>query len=368
MKIREFKMERWQSIHENVVQYNLAESGVLPFTVRELVGNDLENFSSARLGYGHTNGSPELRELISHIYKEQTDRNILVTNGSSEANFISIWNLVERGTKIAMMLPNYMQIKGLTQALGAKLKSFKLLERNDWAPDIEKLKEIVDKSTKLIIVCNPNNPTGAVLSSSDMKAISDLASDNKAWILSDEVYQGAEFNGSTTPSFLDIYDRTVVTSGLSKAYGLPGLRIGWVAGPESLIAQLWSNRDYTTIAPSVVSDLLARIALKKRKQILERTRSILHTNLPILQEWVDRSDTFSFVKPTAGAIAFMRYQLKSNSTELARKICEHKSVLVVPGDHFEMDGHLRIGYGDKPDYLRAGLDLIHQFVQESAVG
>ncbi len=367
MRIRDFKMERWQSTYENVVQYNLAESGVHPFMVRELVEGELENLASVRLGYGHTNGTPELRDLISRIYKEQTDRNVVVANGSSEANFVSIWRLVERGSKIALMLPNYMQIWGLAQALGAKVRTFRLQEKNDWALDIERLKDVVGRGTKLIIVCNPNNPTGSVLSTSDMKAIRDLASENRAWILSDEVYQGAELDGSTTQSFLDIYDRTLVTSGLSKAYGLPGLRIGWVAGPESLIAKLWSNRDYTTIAPSAVSDLLARIALKKRKQILERTRNILGTNLPILEEWVSRSGVLGFVKPKAGAITFMRYRLKTNSTELARNLCEKKSVLVVPGDHFGIDGYLRIGYGVEADHLRAGLDLIGQFIHESTV-
>jgi len=362
LKIELFKMERWQSTYENIVRYNLSESGVHALTVKELAGDELENLTDTSLGYGYTNGTPELRELISQLYKARSASSILVTNGSSEANFISIWALIKRGDEVALMLPNYMQIWGIARAIGARVKAFRLREKNGWALDIEELKKAIGKRTKLIAVCNPNNPTGAVLSTSDMKAIRDLASESKAWVLSDEVYQGAEINGQTTQSFLDTYDRTLVTNGLSKAYGLPGLRIGWIAAPEPTIAKLWSYHDYTTIAPSSVSDRLARIALKKRNEILERTRNILRTNLAILEEWIDETKVFSFVKPKAGAISFIKYGLKANSTRLAEKLREQKSVLVVPGDHFGIDGYLRIGYGTEPNYLRAGLNLISQFV------
>jgi len=364
LKIGIFKMERWQSTYENVVRYNLTESGVHPLTVRELVGDGSHILAETSLGYGYTNGTPELRELISQLYKGRTPRSILVTNGSSEANFISILHLVERGDEVVLMLPNYMQIWGVARSMGAKVKTFRLTAENAWALDIEQLKSLVGKRTKLIAVCNPNNPTGAVLSTAEMNAIRDLASESRAWILSDEVYQGAEINGRTTQSFLDIYDRTIVTNGLSKAYGLPGLRIGWIVGPESAIAKLWSYHDYTTIAPSSISDRLARVALKKRSEILERTRNILRTNLPVLEQWINQTRIFSFVKPKAGAISFARYGLKVNSTKLAEKLLEQKSVLVVPGDHLGIDGYLRIGYGAEPSYLRAGLDLIGQFVKE----
>jgi len=365
LKIEPFEMERWQSTYENVVRYNLAESGVHPLTVRELAGEELEILIKTSLGYGYTSGTSELRELISHIYRDRSPRSILVTNGSSEANFISILHLVERGDEVVLMVPNYMQIWGVARSIGAKVKPFRLRAKKGWAPDIEQLKSLVGKRTKLIALCNPNNPTGAVLSTAEMNAIRDLASESRAWILSDEVYQGAEINGRTTQSFLDIYDRTIVTNGLSKAYGLPGLRIGWVAGPERIVAKLCFYHDYTSIAPSSVSDRLACTALMKRNEILERTRNILRANLPILEEWVKQTGIFSFVKPKAGAISFIRYMLKVNSTRFAKRLREQKSVLVVPGDHFRTDGYIRIGYGQEPNYLRAGLGLVSQFVRES---
>lgn len=364
MKIEQFKMERWQSLYENVVRYNLSESGVHPLTIKELIGEETESLLEIRAGYGYTNGTPELRDLVSRLYRGRTQRNILVTNGSSEANLVSVLRLVDRGGEVLLMMPNYMQIWGLARAVGAKVKLFKLRKRDGWALDVEGLKKLVGKRTKLIAVCNPNNPTGSVLSTVEMKAIRDLAAESKAWILSDEVYQGAELNGQTTQSFLDIYDRTLVTNGLSKAYGLPGLRIGWIAGPESTIAELWSYHDYTTIAPSCLSDRLASIALNKRNEILERARRMLRTNLSVLEEWAGMTGIFSFTKPKAGAIAFVKYDLKVNSTRFAEELRDKKSVLVVPGDHFGIDGYLRIGYGAKSDYLRNGLNLINQFLQE----
>ena len=358
-------MERWQSTYENVVRYNLSESGVHPLTVKELAGDDWASLAETSLGYGYTNGTPELRGLISQAYRNATPDNILVTNGSSEANFVSILHLIERGDEVVLMLPNYMQIWGVIRSIGAKVTPFRLREKDKWAPNTERLKDLIGRRTKLVAICNPNNPTGAVLSTAEMKAIRDLASERRAWILSDEVYQGAEIDGRITQSFLDIYDRAIVTNGLSKAYGLPGLRIGWVAGPEPTIAKLWSYHDYTTIAPSSVSDRLACVALRKRREILERTRNILRTNLPIVEEWVNRTGIFSFVRPKAGAISFIKYGLNVNSTRLAEKLREQKSVLVVPGDHFGIDGYLRIGYGVESYYLKAGLDLVSQFIQES---
>ena len=153
----------------------------------------------------------------------------------------------------------------------------------------------------------------------------------------------------------------VVTSGLSKAYGLPGLRIGWVVGPPSLIASLWSYHDYTTISPGALSDVLARHALDpaRRGTILARTRRILNENFPLIEGWLAaHGSLFTYAPPDAGAIVYVKYQHPINSTELVTRLRERKSVLIVPGDHFGMDGYLRVGFGNEPDDLRDGLARI----------
>jgi len=219
----------------------------------------------------------------------------------------------------------------------------------------------------MIVVTNPNNPTGAVLSEEAMNTILDLAEGADAWILSDEVYQGAEFEGEPTASFYGRYDKVIVVNGLSKAYGLPGLRIGWIVASEDLIKKTWSYHDYTTIAPSILSDRLAQLALfpENKEKIRQRTQSILKSNFPILESWLkEKNGLFEFVPPQAGAIVFVGYNLEINSTELVNKLIHEKSVLVVPGDHFEMDHYLRLGFGEKEKKLLEALELIGETLDE----
>jgi hypothetical protein len=235
-----------------------------------------------------------------------------------------------------------------------------------WAPDLDRLESTVSNRTKMIVVCNPNNPTGAILSASEMEAITRIASRCGAWILADEIYQGSERDGHTTRSFHGTYDRVIVTNGLSKAYGLPGLRIGWIVAPSERIARTWSYHDYTTIAPGTISDMLARVALSPggRMRCLERTRSICRHNFPLFRQWVEEHGSmFSLVEPRAGAIAYVHYDLPINSTDLIQRLLHEKSVLVVPGDHFGMDHYLRIGYGPPADYLQQALDQVHDLLQ-----
>ncbi len=368
MKIEPFLMERMQSTWENVVRYNLSESGVHPIPLGELVNQEqVERMLGTGLGYSQSNGTEELRSFIAAGYPGATLDNVLATTGCSEANFVVSWAMLEPGDEVILMLPNYMQIWGLARSHGATVKPLRLREESGWRPDLDELRALITPRTKVIVICNPNNPTGAILSDAEIQTICDLASKAGCWILADEVYQGAERDGRTTPSFWGRYDRVIITNGLSKAYGLPGIRTGWVVAPAEWIARLWAYHDYLTIGPSILNDFLARIALHpdRRPKILERTRRILQTNFPVLKAWMDaHGQMFSYLPPRAGAIAFMKYNLSINSTELVERILHEKSVLIVPGDHFGMDRYLRIGYGAEPDYLRAGLDLIHEVLLE----
>ncbi|MFX0208616.1 MAG: aminotransferase class I/II-fold pyridoxal phosphate-dependent enzyme, partial [Candidatus Hodarchaeota archaeon] len=218
MKIKIFELERRQSVWENRVQYNLTESGVHPYTLSELLTEDeIEELLSLRLGYGQTNGSIELREAISSLYQGTDLDNVLVTNGSSEANFIATWSLLEPEDELILMLPNYMQIWGIAQSFGVTIKPFYLKEKLHWQPEIEELKDLISPRTKMIAICNPNNPTGAVLEEEIMQEIAHLAEKAGVWIYSDEIYRGAEIKGDETPSFWGLYDKTIISCGLSKA-------------------------------------------------------------------------------------------------------------------------------------------------------
>lgn len=368
MQIETFELERRQSLWENRVKYNLTESGVHPYRLDELLGTDeLNELVTMRLGYGQTNGSEGLRAAICGLYKGLDIDNVLVTNGSSEANFVAMHTLLEEGDELVYMLPNYQQIWGVARAAGVKVKPFHLREDLQWGPDLEELEKAVGPDTKVIAVCNPNNPTGAVFSEETMDRIVELARAHDAWIYADEVYRGAEMDGEETPSFIGRYEKTVVAGGLSKAYALPGLRIGWLAGPGDVIEACWSHRDYTSICSSLISQYVAERALQPemRKEILQRNRSMLRGNLKAFSGWVDsHADLFSFIPPKAGGMAFLSYRMDMNSTELATRLREEQSVFLVAGDCFGMDRYLRIGIGAEKEYLLTGLGLVDEWLDD----
>jgi len=270
-----------------------------------------------------------------------------------------------------LMLPNYMQICGIGSCFGGTVKPWYLREELNWNPDYDELNELVTDKTKLIAICNPNNPTGAIINEKGLDEICKAADKVGAWVLSDEVYQGAELDGKTSPSLWGRYDKVFLNNGLSKAYGIPGLRIGWVVSTKEKIAELWGRKDYITISPGILSDYLARKALEqeKRKKIIERTRNILNANIGIFDEWMENhKHNFSCIRPKAGAIAYVRYDLDINSTVLVERLREEKSVLIVPGDHFGMDKYLRIGYGPEKEEFVTGMNLLAEVVEEVKKG
>ena len=295
MKLEPFAMERLQSVWENRVAWNVSESGVHPLRVEEVAETDDERSAvlAQSLGYPQTNGTPPLRESIATMYPGATIDHIEVTNGGSEANCIALWHLVEPGDEVVMMAPNYMQVGGIARALGARVVAWPLVcdtAARRWRPDLDLLERLVTPKTRLVLVCNPNNPTGARLKPGELDGICRIASRHGAWVLSDEIYRGAELDDQVTETMWGRYERVLVTSGLSKAYGLPGLRIGWVAATPELVAELWGVHDYTSIAPGAVNDCLARIALapSRRSRLLARTRAIIRTNYPVVRTWIDR--------------------------------------------------------------------------------
>src|SRR5881296_4469261 len=362
MKFPRFDMERMQSTWEHKVKYDLSESGVEALTLAEIT-RDPRELMKTRLGYAEGVGREATRTLIAAIHPGHDANDVMITTGTSEANFLALASLVTAGDEVVVIMPNYMQVHGLATALGARVREIWLREERAWTIDLDALAAAVNPRTRVICVCQPNNPTGQVLSQAEVQSIVRIADREGAWILADEVYRGAERSAEESPSFSGRGERIVVTGGLSKVYGLPGLRIGWIVAPHERAMAALQLKDYTTIAPATISEFLAEIALERRKQLLERARFLRNERWPLLEDWAaGHSRELHWTAPAAGAICIFSYRFPIESGALVDRLIREYSTMVVPGIHFRAERHLRIGFGMPSRVLHSGLAAIDRLL------
>ena len=366
MKFEIFDLERNQSLYENKVDYNLSESGVHPLKIAEiLTSEEQKELLELELSYGYTNGTGKLRDKIAAMHGKNLSReNILITSGSAEANFLSVLTKLERGDEIVYMTPNYLQIAHLSRSLGIRIKELPLQQNLGWQWDIDELKALISTKTKMLVVCNPNNPTGSIMSDSVYDEIVNISNENNMWILSDEVYRGSELNGIECRSFAGVTKKTIVNGGLSKAYSLPGLRLGWTIGDEKYIQKAWSLHDYTVISIPIMSDWIASIILDddRRGKILKRTRNHLINNFKIIDKWSKNISDLTITMPEAAAITFAKLNKNILSEDFVFSLRDEKSVLLTAGKWHGLEGYVRIGYGAPKTYIKSALDRISQYL------
>jgi aspartate/methionine/tyrosine aminotransferase len=336
-----------------------------------MAGGDVEaaiaSLADTELNYPQANGDPELRDAIAALYPEATRENVLVTVGAIQANYTALLTVTDPGDDVAVMQPNYQQFWGLAQNHGRRLSTFGLSRELGWALDREQLDAAVRSTTKLVTVVNPNNPTGRIMPDDERHAVIDAAGAAGAWLLADEVYTGAErVTEETTESFYGQYDKVLAVNSLSKGYGLPGLRIGWVVGPTDVIARMWAWQDYITICTTVLANKLAAIALSPtvRPQILARTRRYVRRGFENVERWAAGRDDVEVMAPDAAAICFVKYAQKVGSTELAMKLVQEKSAFVAPGALFGLEHFVRISFGLPDDYVNEGLRRLGEALDE----
>jgi len=359
-----FLMERWMSLYEQDVDYNLSESGVHPIKLAELLGDDpaaVDDLLATELNYPYVNGTPELRQTIAGLYDGATAGGVLVTVGAAEANYIATRTLLSQGDEIVVMLPNYMQIWGIAKNHGYRLKTFHLREEQGWAPDLDELAAAVSAQTRLIAVCNPNNPTGRALTAREMDGIVAQADRVGAWILADEVYSGAERAvDEQTPSFYGRYDRVVATGSMSKAYGLPGLRIGWMISPDAgVIRDALILRENSSEIMNVLGEHIAEIALRPARYAAAITVSREEglANLDRLDRFIAAEADLSWIRPQAGLIGLARLHKAIDGDRLAERLLEPPyRTFLLPGSAYGLPRHIRVGVGGGPDVnLEEGL-------------
>jgi aspartate/methionine/tyrosine aminotransferase len=357
-----FDLERWQSTWEKRVRFNLAESGVHAFSVAEfleLTGTAPSDLLDTYLGYNQSDGTPELRRAIATLYPGASGDHVTVTVGSAEANFVLCWALIEPGDHVVVIAPTYMQIPGLVENFGGTVTAVPLRPEAGWRLDPAELARAVRPDTKLVVVTNPNNPTGRVLSAAERDAISNSVSAAGAWLLADEVYQGAERESAETTTFWGTGERVLVVNGLSKAYGLPGLRIGWIVSSAEFKQDILLRHDYTVIGPTPPSDRLATLALHHRSAVLQRTREIIRRNYPVLEGWLGAfGDRFTWLGPDSGAITLARYHGGPGSVSVVERTREACDVLLAPGAHFGFQRAIRFGFGNPRTELEMALGTL----------
>ena len=370
MQIEPFAVEQWMNAHEADALWNIAETCVDPLRVRELLEMSgdpkgaLQAVLEARLTYGHITGSPGLRQAIAGLYGEDisADR-VLTTNGAIGANFLVHLALVEPGDTVVCVKPTYQQLSAVPRALGAQVKHLQLRPENGYLPDPDELRALVDARTRLIVINNPNNPTGSLMDEALLGEIVAVARECGAYVHCDEVYRGLEHAaGATAPSIADLYEKGVSTGSMSKTYSLAGVRIGWVVAPAEVIERCLERRDYTTISCGVLDDVLATMALTSGA-VLERALAIVRGNLMVVDEWLAREPRLTHVRPRAGTTTLIRYDYPVESTELCTALLAHNGAFVVPGSVFDEGSSFRLGYAGARDDLEGGLAAVSQFLR-----
>ncbi|WP_293574120.1 aminotransferase [Phaeobacter sp.] len=369
MHIEPFGVEIWMNEWETRCELNLAETCVESLTIDELLqltGNSaaaLSDLLPMKMTYGAIEGSDRLRLAISALYAQQKPENIIVTHGTIGANMLVHKALVAPGDRVVSIVPTYQQHYSIPDSIGADVHLLHLQERDGFLPDLDRLRALVTDGTKLIAINNPNNPTGALMGRDMLEQIVEIARSVGAWILCDEVYRGTDQDDpGRTESIADLFERGISTAGMSKAYSLAGLRLGWVAGPAEIIEKVSIHRDYDTISVGMIDDYFAALALEHSDTLLARSRRITQDNLAILEQWVLQEPRISWVKPKSGTTALLRYDLPLSSRDFCVALLRDTGVMFTPGSALGMEGYVRIGYANTTDILKSGLARVSEFL------
>lgn len=365
MIIPTFVLERSQTLYENSVRINLTESGVHPATIEDILSPEqIADLARLPLGYGYTDGRPALREAIAAWHPGASPANVLVANGSSEANLLALTSLADAGDHVVVVVPNFMQIDGLAQGLGISVTRVALDSARNWQPDIAGIEAAIGPKTKLITLCDPNNPTGVTLTPQSRRALADLSNRRGVWLHVDEIYRGSEIDGGEAPTIYGLGERVIVTGGLAKSFGCPGLRMGWLIAPADLVAQGHKRQDYTTIGTGPLAQLLAEKALTDpiRDRLLARGRQILSAGRTRVANWLRTHNDWSWIEPQASGMAFIRYGMDVPSETFVEELRRREGVFVCAGSWFGLEGYIRLGFGVDPRHLDEGLAGIDRYV------
>ena len=373
--MRDFQLEVYFSQWEFTAQYHMTASDMQSMSLKELLSlandEEREQFDDLWLGYTETWGAPDLRERIAETYAQLQGKNILCFAGAEEGIYASMRVLLNKQDHAIVVTPNYQAAETLPLDI-CEVSGVALQESNHWQLDVDDVAGAVRPNTRLISINVPNNPTGATLSPDTLDELLALCRKHDLYLFSDEVYRGLELDESRrTPQIADVYEKGFSLNVLSKAYGFPGLRIGWIASRDrEQLARMERYKHYLSICNSAPSERLAMIVLRNRKSILERNRALLTKNLATLGEFfADYPELFQWTAPDGGCIAYPRFLGRGGVEAFCKRLVNEKGVLLLPASIYRSeltqtpDDHFRIGFGRS--HLAEGLGEFRAFLRDN---
>jgi aspartate/methionine/tyrosine aminotransferase len=352
-----FALEHYFSRWEFTARYHMCASDMQTLRLADLLAladaDDRAAWDVLTLGYTETLGAPPLREAIASTYDTVTSADILCVAGAEEGVFVAMHALLSPGDHAITITPNYQSLESVAASL-CETTGIPLDPDHNWALDLNRVRDAIRPNTRLIAFNFPHNPTGAMLPRAAFDALIALAREHQIYLFSDEVYRGIERHPSLAlPSVADRYERGLSLGVMSKAYGLPGLRIGWIACRDAAMLQrMHSIKHYLSICNAAPSERLAIIALKARSEILARNRALLARNLPLLERFfADHADLFDWHAPDGGCTAYPRYLGTEGVEMFVQNLVERSGVLLLPASVYRSalgptpTDRFRIGYG-----------------------
>lgn len=353
MNLPPFKLERYFAQYEFSTEYLLCSSDCEAMPIADLLAFEpdaAEKFQKVWLGYTESQGSPALRAEICTLYETIEPDDILVHTGAGEAIFLFMFSAFQPGDHVIVHSPGYQSLAEVARGAGCEVSPWRAREENDWALDLDELKQLIRANTKGIVINTPHNPTGYLMGRDDYDAVQKFAQERNLIVFSDEVYRESEYDPSTRLRAGCDYGEHAVSLGVtSKTYGLAGLRIGWIATKNrSIYEKMASLKDYTTICNSAPSEFLAEVAMRNRKKLVERNINIIEHNLVMIDELFARhASLFQWIRPRAGSMAFPRY-LGGNVDDFCDQLVKNAGVLLLPGTVYDdSENHFRLGLGRK---------------------
>jgi len=370
MKIETFESEEWLDVYETRATLDIAQSSIASFTLEEILaigGSDpaalFAELKSRILSYGDIEGSPAFKEEVAKLYTAVAPENILQTNGGTGANLQSLMTFIEPGDHVVSFAPGYQQLYDLPRALGAEVTVLRLHADKGWHVDLNELAAALRPNTKMIAFANANNPTGSLMERSELEAVVELARARGAYVHVDEVFESFDTTRDV-PRIADLYERGISTGSVSKAYSMPGIRVGWSATTKELADQMRHYRDYLFLCAGGVDDALAVHTLANREAIFARNRALLHRNLAIVRDWVATQPRVSMVIPPDVSVAFPRIDIPQPIEEFCVDMLHDVGVLLIPGSRFGIEGYARLGYCCHTDVLERGLAAFGEYLRK----